>query len=169
MVLLMPDLLLDGRPQGQRGVKGERLTDGSPVWLPWVESWLVGAAFWATHDDVLVASIDVQPEDFRDETLGVIWHAALDLETVSVATVCALLMERGELDAIGGEERIVSLMTAPSAFLHSGPSSILAHSSLVKDWSNRRRAMREAQGQMQAAYAGHHSGGLRVQRKGHFE
>lgn len=158
------------------------LSDGAPVWLPWAEAWLVGAAFWAAPDDIQIASIDVQPEDFRDETLGLIWRACLDLDVVSIATVCAYLLERCEqcrgmcefsdrgfslkhgnlLDYIGGEPRIVELATAPSAFMYAGPVSMLAHAEVVKDWSERRTGVMQAQEDAQAAYEGR--GQLRVVR-----
>ncbi len=156
--------MLDGRPRlDGRRVRGPLLEDGSPVWLPWAEAWLVGAGFWAAPDDLQIASIEVQPEDFRDSSLGTIWRAMLDLEAVSIVTVCAALAAipmggpawgKTALDEVGGETRIVELATAPQAFLNAGPASILAHAEVVKDWSNRRAGIQAAAVAAQMAYEG---------------
>lgn len=158
-------MVLDGRLAAVRGrlARGPLLTDGSPVWLPWCEAWLVGAGFWAAPDDLQIASIEVQPEDFRDSSLGTIWGTMLNLETISIVTVIAALdavrvggpaWGKTALDEVGGESRIVDLATAPQAFLNAGPVSILAHAEVVKDWSRRRAGIEAAAVAAQRAYAG---------------
>lgn len=128
----------------------ERLSDGTPIYVQWAEEWLAGGAMLANQDDALVVALIVEPSDFRDQSLGMIWSALLDAQTTMIHHVAAVLHERGQLDEVGGEPRLASLCTTSWAWLYSGLSALEAHAGIVKDWSNRRRLVREA-GEVAAA------------------
>ena len=121
-----------------------RLSDGSPLYLKFAEEWLVGGAMCAPQDHALIASLIVEPSDFRDASLGAIWSAICDAPTTMVPDVAHLLLERGLLDEVGGEPRLTELAFSTWAFMYAGLPSLEANAGVVKDWSNRRRLVRAA-------------------------
>lgn len=132
----------------------ERLSDGSPVYLEWTEAWLVGGAMCARPDDVQIVSFAVEPQDFRDQSLGMIWSAVVEAPTPMLADVARILMQRGQLDEVGGEPRLAELATSFYGFMYSSLSCLEAHAEIVKDWSNRRKTIREAGETARAVYEG---------------
>lgn len=130
------------------------LSDGSPLYLKHAEEWLVGGAMCAPQDHALIISIDLSASDFRDASLGTIWSAICDARSSMVSDVAALLLERGQLDEVGGEPRLTELAFSTWAFMYAGMAALEANAGVVKDWSNRRRLIREASETAQAVYAG---------------
>jgi replicative DNA helicase len=130
-----------------------RLSDGMPLWDQWAEETLVGAAMQADYLDVLVASLAAPPEDFRDRSLGTIWQAVIDCCAV-LSLVCDTLNERGELDEVGGPERLQRLVGRESAFLYAGRAALEANAEIVHRWAEKRRVIAAAQEMAQSAYSG---------------
>ena len=126
--------------------------DGCPVYVTWAEDELVGAGFWATADDLFSVAPFADPEDFRDPTLGTIWRALLDCGEPSAPVVCELLLERGELDRVGGEVRIATLAFAPQAAARHSPAALEALACLVRRWADRRRILLTAEARVQDAF-----------------
>ena len=128
-----------------------RLTDGSPVHLVTSEEYIVGGAMWATAADV--RCIDLSPRDFRDPSLGAIWTAIRDVDEPTYPVVASRLLELGWLDKVGAEPRLVELSGAV-LLLYGGLPWMQAHASIIKDWSNRRAAIKQASQVAKAAYEG---------------
>jgi replicative DNA helicase len=136
-----------------------RLSDGMPMWDQWSEETLVGAAMQADYLDVLVASLAAPPEDFRDRSLGTIWQAVIDccagkFQCAVLSLVCDTLNERGELDEVGGEGRLMGLVARESAFLYAGRAALEANAEVIHRWAEKRRVIAAAQEMAQSAYSG---------------
>jgi replicative DNA helicase len=131
-----------------------RLADGMPAYLRWAEEYLVGASMWADPDHIQLAAVFVNPEDFRDRSLGLIWAAVIDCLVPSVPNVMWLLDQRGQLDEAGGEDGIARLASSQGALMYCGLDAMEAHAQVVHEWADRRRAIHEAQETARAAYSG---------------
>ena len=140
----------------------EILTDGSPHYLIAAEEEFIGAAINNASDDVLVASVIVQPEDFRDRSLGLIWRAIVDSEAATFPVVCALLDGRGELDGVGGEPRLMDLVTRQSAYLYAGHAALEANAKLIHCYAEKRRNLAIAVEAVKAIHAAPADGGVRI-------
>ena len=131
----------------------EILADGSPLYLKWAEEYFIGGCLLASAADVAEVSLAVEPEDFRDDTLGKVWEAVRTGDN-ALSSVCATLHEWGQLDEVGAEPRLATLASSQGAMLYAGLPSLKAHAHVIKDWSNRRRLIQEASEVAQAVYAG---------------
>jgi replicative DNA helicase len=136
------------------------LTDGAPLYLKMAEEYLVGGALLASRAEV--QAINLSPRDFRDTSLGAIWTAIKEVPSDPTwPLVAARLNERGWIDSVGGEPRLVDLSGAV-VLLYGGLPWLQAHASIVKDWSTRRAILKQASETAKAAYEGKvkHSGGV---------
>lgn len=131
----------------------EVLSDGMPTYLQWTEEWFIGACLIAAEADVMTLATTIEPSDFRDRSLGQVWEAIRTGGT-SLPEVCRTLQEWGELDDVGSEMRLAHLAASEGAMVYSGLPSLKAHAGIIKDWSNRRKVIKEASETAQSVYAG---------------
>lgn len=131
-----------------------RLTDGSPLYLVEAEELIVGGALLANPDDV--RAVALSPRDFRDTSLGAIWTAIregiAEDNDCSIPVVAWKLDGHGWLDSVGAEPRLTDL--AGKALYMTAGVFLEAHASIIKDWSNRRAAIKQASQVAKAAYEG---------------
>ena len=123
------------------------LPDGSPEWLPQVERWLVGGALLSRTEDIVNAAAVCSPDDFRDELLGKAWASLPYMECPCVAH---LVRELGDEYA----PEFVELAGAQGAWLYATKVGLEAHASLVHEWGEKRRKIRDLSEQAKAVYAG---------------
>ena len=128
-----------------------RSADGMPDFLKWAESLTVGGAMLSPRANAAACGLD--PADFHDRSLGTIWQAILDAPEPSVVRVAALLLERGELDEIGGEPRLVALVSGQT-FVYAGLPTMLAHAGVVREWAGKRRRLAELGEEAQRVMSG---------------
>lgn len=131
----------------------EILADGSPLYLKWAEEYFIGGCMLADAADVAEVSVAIEPADFRDRELGRVWEAIRTGDN-TLSSVCATLLEWGILDEVGAEPRLAALASSQGAMVYAGLPSLKAHAHVIKDWSNRRRLIKEASEVAQAVYAG---------------
>jgi replicative DNA helicase len=134
------------------------LADGMPEYVLMAEELLVGGVL-VTGERQFVTSLGVQPTDFRDQTLGVIWKAisnAVDAGHEPLIPAVAYQLDKlGWLDKVGAEPRLVELSGKTfDNLLACTPCGVQGNAEIVRDWSARRRAIREASEVAQAAYEG---------------
>lgn len=133
--------------------------DGTPGYVIHTEQWLVGSALLAPAAYVRAACTGVVPEDFHDQSLGLIWSAvaylALDGLDPSIPAVSALLDRWGRLDEADGEPRLTSLAGHPYALLYSGQAALEAHAGIVHEWGEKRALMAGLAAETRAVYASH--------------
>lgn len=127
------------------------LTDGAPYYLKAAEEYVVGGGMLASREEV--QSVNLSPREFRDTSLGAIWACIRESDEPTLPLVAACLHSRGWLDEVGGEPRLVELSGSVS-LLYGGLPWMQAHASIIKDWANRRAAIKSASDAAKAAYDG---------------
>lgn len=125
--------------------------DGTPQYVIWAEQWLIGGALQAPRASLPT----VDPDDFHDASLAIIWQAihASDGEP-SLSVVATHLAKIGALDDVGAEPRLANLLTSPHAMTYSGKAAMAAHAGIITEWGEKRRAMALVRGHLESMLSG---------------
>ena len=98
----------------------------------------------------------LRPEHFYDPALEKVWSAVEDLaaraERVDFVTVAGWLRERGEIQSVGGAQRLAALVDGTPAVIHVG-----AHAEIVWWRAMRRKAIRSLHELVATGYGRDHT------------
>lgn len=133
-----------------------RLSDGMPSYVQMAEEYLVGGAMLGlTASEVL--KVEVDPRDFREVTLGVVWKAITNLAErglpPTVPQVSNELLRIGWLDRVGAETFLVGL-TGGLSYLYGNVPACTAHAAIVREWASKRSVIKQASETAKRAYEG---------------
>lgn len=123
-----------------------RFPDGTPEYADESEGELIGAALLCESADVLAVNLD--RNDFRDKSLGVIWAAIQEAASEGnpgIVLTAYHLDRSGVLDRVGAETRLTKLAgdaLIGQAFPHL---TLLTHPKIISEWAGRRRGLASAQ------------------------
>lgn len=129
------------------------MPDGSPIWLPQVERWLVGGAMLSKPEDVQTAAATCTSDDFLDRALAPLWDVLPYLECPCWLHASEALND-SDLDALGGEPGLVELAYTHNSYLYANKVGLEAHAGMVHEWGEKRRKLQALSQEAAAVYEG---------------